>query len=114
MSERTQQLESLELSINESKDAVELANSLERLYGNADFKKLITTGYFVNHAADTVAIRAKPAMQSEMLQRVSLEAISAIGHFREYLAVTAAKGAAAARCIESDEETRAAIYAEGE
>lgn len=114
MNERTQQLETLELSINEAKDAVELANSLDRLHGNADFKRLITTGYFINHAADMVAMRAKPAMQSEMLQRVSLETINAIGHLREFFSITAAKGAAAARCIEGDEATREEILAEGE
>ena len=42
----SEQIKQLEMSIDEAKELIALGDSIERLYKNKDFKKVILEGYF--------------------------------------------------------------------
>lgn len=104
-----QMVSALDSSIQQHKDAVELGRCLQKLRSNADFKKVINSGYFSQEAVRLVHLKADPGMQTQEKQTGIIKQMDAIGSFSEYLNTVMAKAQWAARSLESDEETRAEL-----
>lgn len=74
----------IEVSMQEAKDSIELANALERLHHNSDFKKIVLEGYFKDEAVRLVHLKADPNMQDSNRQANIIKDMDAIGSLRMY------------------------------
>lgn len=79
---------------------VEIAQSVERLMTNRDFKRIVLEGYFKDEAVRLVHLKQDPAVQSDDAQRGILKAMDAIGSFAGYLANLRTTGSRCAHNIE--------------
>lgn len=107
------ELQQLERSIKDSQKLVDLGESLERLRGNRDFKKIFIEGYFEKEAIRLVHLRADQNMQSADSRKAIDAQIDAIGTVHQYLRTIDVQAQMAGRDLEADEETRATLVAEG-
>lgn len=112
ISEKQQQLEQVELTIEQAHDSIALKQALTRLYENADFKKIILEGYLQKEAARMVHAKAEPSLQSENDQLQLTRMIDGVGYFRQYLNKVYQFGAIAERTLESHQQTRTDLMAE--
>lgn len=107
-------IEEIELNIEQAKLIVASGNALERLRNNRDFKKVIVEGYFEKEAIRLVHMKSDFNSQNEESQRdIDLD-IMAIGRLAKYLNEVFRRADLAAKAIESDEETREELLAEGD
>lgn len=110
------QIQEIELSIEEAKAQVALADALQRLHKNPDFKLVILDGYFRDEAARMVGLLADPNMQDERMQAAvnnSLRSISELRshfgkvfHFGELASIAIGDAQAAITEIENEEENQ--------
>lgn len=107
-----QDLQRIELSIEEAKQKIDLAKSLEILQNNVHFKKLITENFLEKRAIALVQNRASYDMQTEASQKFIDAQLVAIGQLGQYLRFVAQEGAMAKEAMKSDEEEREAILKE--
>lgn len=105
-------LEAIDLNIREAKKFVDLADSLERLKSNKDFKKVIQEGYFEKEAIRLVHLKADPSMQTAERQQSIITQMDAIGALNQYFQSVFFQAKQAAKAIAADEETREEILAE--
>lgn len=105
-------LRQVEESIQQSKDDLELAESLARLKNNRDFRKVITDGLFKEEAVHLVQLKAQPDSQSPEAQKSVLTRIDAIGALYQYFLSIESRAEMAEKSIEVDEQTRDEILAE--
>ena len=104
-------LDAVEISIEDAKEAIGTMESLIKLQDNSDFKKIILDGYFKEEASRLVLFRALPQVTEEM--RVDIDAqIAAVGNFRQYLSTIFSQGNMARNGLASHEATREEILAE--
>lgn len=99
--------EALEISVSleEAKKTLDIKNSIDRLYSNPDFKKVVLEGYFKEEAARLVHLRSDPEMRAKENQQIELMLdIDAIGRFSNYLRTQIFKGNHALKAIEDYEE----------
>lgn len=108
-----QSIEELEVNIAEAREAVKLADALERLHNNADFKTVITSGYFTEEATRLVSAKAAPNLQADEMQAAIVRAIDAIGGLQQYFNKLFAQGDMARNAIEASQEEIAMLEAEG-
>lgn len=106
-------VEEIELNIQQAKSIVELGNSLERLRNNKDFKKVIIEGFFEKEAIRLVHLKADYNMQDADSQKSIATQMDAIGTLSQYFSKVRHEGMLAQKAIESDEETRDELLAEG-
>lgn len=106
-------IEALDANIKQAQKIVDVADALERLKTNRDFKKVILEGYFEQEAVRLVHLKADSNMQSDASQKSILSQMDAIGGLNQFFETTFYKANQAKRAIEADEETRAEILAEG-
>ena len=106
-------LKEIESNIKESKKLVELGAALERLRNNPDFKEVIIQGYFEQEAIRLVHLKADKNMQTPERQASIVAQMDAIGALSEYFAVVSHRAMLASKAIESDEQTRDELLAEG-
>lgn len=107
-----QQVEAIDRNIKAAKVSVDLGTALERLRGNADFKKVIIDGYFSKEAVRLVHLKSAPDMQVPERQRSILAQIDSIGALSAYLSLLIHEAAMAGKQIASDEEAREELLAE--
>jgi len=107
-----EQLQQLEVSLDQAKEAVALKQAVLDLSKNKNFKKVVNDGYFKEEAARLVLIKSDDNMQEEDKQKSIGRQIDAVGTFRQYLATQIALGNMAERAIEADENTREEILEE--
>jgi hypothetical protein len=105
-------IEEIELNIKEARKVVELGASLERLYSNRDFKKVILEGYFEQEAIRLVQLKADPAMQDEKSQQAIWKLMDAIGRLNQYFRMVIQQADMAKSAIESDEAEKESLLAE--
>lgn len=105
-------LQALELNIKQAKKIVELADSLERLSNNRDFKKIIQEGYFEQEAIRLVHLKADVNFQTPERQASIIQQIDAIGALNKYFETVFYRANQARKAIEADEETRDELFAE--
>lgn len=107
-----EQIEEIELSMDQAKESISNMTSLLNLTKNEDFKRIIEQGYFEKEASRLVLLRASPQTQDEETQKSIDNAITAIGHFRQYLMTIMQIGRTAERALEQDEATHAELLQE--
>lgn len=110
MSELTVQF--LEENIKQSRKVIEVADSLDRLKSNRDFKRLILEGFFEGEAVRLVQLKADPQFQTEERQKSVIAQIDAIGSLNQYFVAVQQKAQIARRALEADEATREEILNE--
>ena len=101
----TDQVREIELSIKQAKSIVALGNALERLRNNADFKLVISEGYFEKEAVRLVHLKADQNMQAPERQASILNQMDSIGNLNQYFQTVFHRAALAAKAIDADEET---------
>jgi len=107
-----EQIQSVEVSMDHAKEAVEKSKSIARLVKNRDFKKIILDGYFEQEAIRLVTLKADAGFQTSEDQASILKQMDGIGSLRVYLNTVNQLGAMSARALEEDEETLAELRAE--
>lgn len=112
MSERAEQLESIEISIEQARKSIKRMQQLEKLEKNSAFKELILEGFLEKHAVRQVQLRAHPSLQDEKTQKLLNDQITAIGHFKQFLINVYAEGKNAEQALAADEATREELLAE--
>lgn len=105
-------IEEINISISEAKKKVALKNSLDRLTQDPNFERVILNGYFKEHAARLVMLRADPGMESAARQESLLRAIDAVGELQQYFRGVIQLGLMAEKSLQEDEQTRQEILGE--
>ena len=107
MNEQTQ----LELSIEQAKANIELGRSIERLYKNKDFKKVVLEGYFKDEAIRLVMSKSNPQLlrDSPVMKAADIQAdldrmIFAIGSLQQYLFTCSMIAQQSEKAIQDDEQ----------
>ena len=106
-------LQTIEQNITDAKKLADLGNSVERLFSNRDFKKVVMDGYLEKEAIRLVHLKAHPAMQSAESQASIISQIDAIGTFTQFLGSTEQQGRLALKAIADGEQMREELIAEG-
>lgn len=106
------EIQQLEASIQHAKTVVDFGATVERLFNNRDFKKVISEGYFEQEAIRLVHLKADPNMQSVAQQEAIVKQMDAIGSLKQYLRTKCHIATQAVRSIAADEETRDELLAE--
>ena len=108
-----QQVEELQISIEEAKRKVDLANTVLRLQQNSDYKKIFSDAYFVKYAARLVALKASMRTDEKQLAFINAH-LNAIGTVQEYLRVILAEGQMAQNSIKDAEAEKDILLSEEE
>jgi len=106
------EIEQVELTIKQAKEAVSLKDSVLKLQNNKDFVNVINKGYFENQASRLVLLRADPSMQNDRDQKEIDNSIIAIGYLRQYLSSIVQLGYKAEREVLDAEEAKQELIAE--
>lgn len=80
----TSKIQMHEVTIEQAKETIELANALSRLQSNKDFNLVINNGYFVKEASRVVLLKASPTQVDDSDQRMLNNQIIGIGELRQY------------------------------
>ena len=99
-------LEELEANIKQAKEVISLANALDRLYRNQDFKKVFLNGYFEKEAVRLVHAKAALNDKDKVAHKSIIRQIDAIGNLSKYLSDIIASAELAKKAIDADEQTR--------
>lgn len=108
----TEDLQSIEISIEDAKRAIARKDALIRLEGNHDFQELIQKGFLEQHAIRQVMLKAAPGQQSDEQQNIFDAQIVAIGNFKQYLIAVFTTGMQAEQALAADEATMEEILSE--
>ena len=106
-------LEKIELSIEQANVHIGKQAALQSLFSNKEFIEVFLKGYFETEPSRLVLLKADPAMQSAENQASIIQAIDAIGHFRQYINTIMQLGNMARKAVNDDQEAREEILAEG-
>lgn len=104
------QIEAIERDMAKAKPAIDFANALTRLKGNADFKTVVLKGYFEAEAIRLVHLKAEPHMQRPESQASVLSQIDAIGQFSGFLNAALAKAVMAQTTLDDGEAALVEIH----
>lgn len=99
------QTQHIELNIKEAKSIVAKGNSLDRLFSNKDFKKVILDDYLEAEAVRLVHLKADPNMQDPESQQSIISQMDAIGCLRSYFRKVSHQKMLSEKAIESDQQT---------
>lgn len=102
----------IEQSIASAKQLVALQESLQRLYSNRDFKKVVLEGFFEKEAVRLVHLKSDPNMQTAERQSNILVQMDSIGTLNQYFQTIFQLGSMAEKSIASDEQTLAELMNE--
>lgn len=102
----------IELGLEHANEMVEMGKSIDRLYKNKDFKRVILNGYFEKEAIRLVQLKADPNMQSPEKQQSIIKGIDAIGSLQYFLFLQAQFAARAKQDIEEAEHALDELRAE--
>ncbi len=105
-------IKELEANIEQAKDSIELGLSLERLFSNRDFKRVVLKGYFKDEAVRLVHLKGALESQNSDVQKDIIGKIDAISNFSIYLTNIAKNAELANKTVILDEETRNEIISE--
>lgn len=106
-------VEMLELSIEEAKKLVDLGAACQRLATNADFKKIILEGYFVEEAARLALLSSDPNLSEEIRNHVYRD-LAGPGALKRHLHTIVQRGRIAAEEILDHQETLEDMREEGD
>lgn len=108
----SEQIKAIEQNIEQAKKVIDFAQSLERLMGNRDFKRIVLEGYFQQEAIRLVHLKSDPNMQKAEAQESITNQMIAIGSLNQYFGVIFQQANMARKSLESDEEARDEMLAE--
>lgn len=106
-------IETLELTIEQAKKSVELMERMERLRKNRDFRAIIEDELLDNYARNTAYLVADPTMQGEAEQRDLQMELQMIGRVRQFFSVIYQKGRLAEKSIIDSEAEIELLREEG-
>ena len=84
MSEHEDQITTIEIGIEEARRDVALAEALDRLHKNKDFKKIILMDYFEKNAQRAVMMKSDAYQQTVEKQKDIDNVITGIGQLGQY------------------------------
>ena len=84
--------QSMEQFLAEKKEQVLMAEAVQRLFKNKDFKTIIAEGFLEKEAIRCVAVKAQFSMQDEEHQKLLDKRIIGIGEMAVYLQTISALG----------------------
>lgn len=106
------EMEQIEVSIDQAKEAVAMRDTYIRLLQNPDFDKIIHKGYFETESIRAVMAKSNPELQTPEHQAQIMRTIDAIGSLRQYFQKIVGIGNQMESSLREDEATREAILAE--
>jgi hypothetical protein len=112
MSNHEAHLSQIEISIDQAKEAIALADALARLHKNKDFNLVITDGLFKEEASRVVLVRADPEFASDERQKEVNDIITTIGGVFAYFNKIYTVGNQCHMSLQADQETRGEILTE--
>ncbi len=112
MNQREAQIHQIEMSLEEAKANIELAEVLDRLHKNKDFQAIIVAGYFKDEASRAVLLKGDPEMMADSEQKQIGLIIDGIGALRQYFHKIFAMGQMSHNTLVADEATRTELLAE--
>jgi hypothetical protein len=112
MSTAEQQIHSIGISIDKAKETIELAEALQRLHQNADFKKVILEELFKVEAARAVLLKTDPGMLGDEQQQTTDNIIITIGGVYQFFGKIYRLADGALQAISDNEKTRDEIQEE--
>jgi hypothetical protein len=107
-----QEAEMIEVSIEEAKAKVAMADAVRRLCKNKDFKKVFLDHFLGTEVARTVKLMASPSAQNPAYQEALQKMLIAVGQVDQFMRMTLTLGDMAAQGIVDDEAELQAILAE--
>ena len=107
-----EQLHKIEISLDNAKKAIELANALQRLHDNPDFKLLILEDYLKAEASRSVMLKSDPSMATPEKQKNVDDIITSIGGLYNYFGKVYRIGEMSVRALEADQNTKEEILEE--
>ena len=107
-----EQVEIIEATKEQALIAVKLADCLERLTNNADWKTVIDEAYCKEHAIRLVRQKALPSMDKPELQTAIIKSIDAIGELQQFLFSVERQGMMAKEALHDAELAIEEIYSE--
>ena len=99
-----EQIKEIEISMEQAKSIVAVKNSLDKLYSNKDFKKVILDGYLKDEAVRLVLCKAHANHQNAEAQDQLTKDIDAIGRLNEYFRHVFVQGQMAEQAITEGSE----------
>jgi hypothetical protein len=112
MNQNEEQMRIVERSIEDAKEDVALADALQRLHENKDFKKIVLTDYFEKNAQRAVMMKSDPTQQSPEKQKDIDNVIVGIGQLGMYFHKIFVFGERAANGLRDDVQTQAELIEE--
>lgn len=112
MSIKEQQLSNIQISIENAKKAIELAQALQRLHENPDFKAVILEDFFHEEAHRAVLLKADQAMAPPEKQKAVDDVITSIGGLYNYFGKVYRMAEMSQRAMEADQQTREELLEE--
>ena len=106
------ELETIELTIEDAKDKINLMEALDRLYEHPDFKLIVTEGLMEKEAIRLVRATAFPGNRNAESQELLAARIGMIGELQMYFTQLRNEGMSAARALDDHYRTRDDIMAE--
>ena len=103
MSQIDNQIEQIEVSINQAKNAIDRMHAFQKLLTNENFKSILEEGYFKEEASRLVLLKSDPQMSSDENQKAVDNAIIGIGQLRQYFQTTMQLGRMAEKALIDDE-----------
>lgn len=96
-------VEEIQESIRAAKTQVSMAEAVNRLTENKDFKRVVIDYYLNTYAAELVRTKAAPHMQTEASQKYVDNQLGAIGHLDSFFNIVLEQGRVAMGSIEAAE-----------
>ena len=106
-------IKTLELSIEQAKNAVKLRDHAEKLLKNKSFQALFDDEYFDSYVKNTALLLAEVKIDDPKMHEDLVLELEAVGRVRGFIRSVFQKGAMAERTIEDAEQAIDEIRAEG-
>jgi hypothetical protein len=106
------EIRQVEQSLTQAKQLLAMGESLQRLYSNRDFKKVILEGYFEKEAVRLVHLKSDAAMTSQVHQENIIKQLDGIGALVQYFQTINQLASIATNSIASDEQTLSELLEE--
>ena len=107
-------LSQIDENIQRHKAEIELADALDRLYKNRDFKLVFLNGYFEKEALRLVHLRGDTNVLDTVKQANILRDLDGIAALKGYISTLRYKAELAEKSVEADESLRETLAIDGE
>ena len=101
-----EELQIIEMTMEQAKEQIALADALKKLQNNQYFKQLFMDHYMDKYAINLVKLKAHPAMQTPEKQMNILNEIDGIGQFDQYMRFIIQQGQNAEGALEDNQAER--------